>query len=436
MISTDWKRIYWNVRPGSNVSENIKKLYQKYPDKFFLFKYNLNDLFAKLTSELKFRQYELHETSHSDSQQVFDEWAKSLGNQRFNVLGRILSNDRLAKYEEALKCFNRTLSTISDKTEDSKRILARTYHLIGDTFMDFKTFEFQNNYEMAYETYHEATNYYSKLGDVEAEAGALIGMGESCRHRARYEEAIREYRQAHKLFKRYGFIADAVHSWVWLGEVYVYKGDYGKASWYNSQARRISKKYLFEQYYAWAKYVEADINKYKGTGKMKSLDEDREERLDEVMGDLDEVFKNMENRLGQAWCNQMLAELYRLKCDYNEAREKNEKALGFCGKDGIDYRVCLAYIGLNEGEILRAQGRYDAAIKKYEQVLNTKIGDLQRHHAHAILGIAVPVLKQAEDECLKRPNLKKELMLIKKLKRKFLKSDKDAFSWLHPLEFP
>ena len=260
LISTDWKQIYWNIRPGSNVSENIKKLYQKYPNKFFLFEYDLNDLLAKLAYELKFKRYEIHKASRVDLQQIFDEWAECLGNQRFNVLGCILSNDRLAKYVEALECFNRTLSTVSDKTEEDKHILARTYHFIGDTYMDYKTS--QSNYENACKAYSKAARCYSMLDDVESEANALVGMGESYRHRARYqeainsykkalqeligtkdemcisgkggcyladvyrmqdkyEEAIREYRQAHELFKRYGFIADAVYSWVWLGEVYV-----------------------------------------------------------------------------------------------------------------------------------------------------------------------------------------------------------------------
>jgi tetratricopeptide (TPR) repeat protein len=523
LISTDWKRIYWNARPGSKLGENVEKLYQKYPDKFLLFEYDLNDLFAKLTSDLKFRRYEADKTSHPNLQQIFDEWAISLGSQKFNVLGRILSNDRLAKYEEALECFNTTLSTFSDKTEGDQRILAKTYQFIGDVYMNFKTLR-NNNYENACKAYDKAAKYYSKF-NVEGEANALVGIGESYRHRARYweavnsykkalqkiirirdedcispkvrchladayrmqdeyEEAIREYRQAHELFKKYGFIANAVYSWVWLGEVYVYKGDYGKASWYNSMARRISRKYHFENYFAWAKYVEAEINNYKGTGKMESLEENREEELDKVVGDLDGVFENLKNRLGQAWCNQMLAELYRLRSDYKEAEKKNEKALEFCGRDGVDYRVCLVYIGLDEGEILRAQGQYDAAIRKYEQVLNTKIGDLQRHHAHAVLGIAetnrmkgignqaeyekalemyknigmrhgivhtliglslftglrnknpLSILKLAEDTSLKRPILQKELILIKKLKRECLKNLKDVSSWLHPLEFP
>jgi len=523
LISTDWKQIYWNVRPRSNLNENIKKLYRKHSDKFFLFECDLNELFDKLASKLNFRQYEVHGTPKVDIQQIFDEWAKSLGNQRFNVIGRILSNDRLAKYKEALECFKRTIETVSDKTDNGKHILAKTYHFIGDTYMDYKTS--QGNYENAYKAYNKSAEYYSKLGDCEGEANALVGMGESYRHRARYEEAINlykkalqklngtkdeecisgkarcyladvyrmqdrykeainEYRQAHRLFKKYGLIADAVYSWVWLGEVYVYKGDYGKASWYNSQARRISRKYNFEQYFAWAKYVEADINKYKGTGKMWNLDESMEEELDKIVEDLDGLFKNLKNRLGRAWCNQMLAELNRLKNDYNEAKKRNKKALEFCGKDGIDYRICYAYILLNEGEILRAQGQYDKAIKKFEQVLNIKIGDLQRHHAHAILGIAEtnrvrgmgskteyekalemyknigmrhgivhtliglalftglrnghlsPTLREAEEESLKRPKLKKELILIKKLKRTSLKNKKDIVKYLHPLEFP
>jgi tetratricopeptide (TPR) repeat protein len=206
--------------------------------------------------------------------------------------------------------------------------------------------------------------------------------------------------------------------------------------------------------------------------------------IDEVQN-LDKAFEKLENRLGRAWCHQMVAELYRLEGNYDEAKTKCNEAARLCGKNVIDYEVCLAYISLNEAEILRAQGRYDAAIEKYRQVLGTEIGTLRRHQAHAALGIAetnrmkgarrkeeyekpletydtigmrhgmvhtliglalmtavmekenlTAVLFQAREYCLARPRLRKELALIKQIERNALTSGKDIPNWLHPLEFP
>jgi len=518
LISADWKKIYWNVKPGSKVSENVKKLYRKYPDKFCLFEYNLDDLFDKLTGELKVEQHETDEASDSNLQENFNGWAENLGIQKSNVLGGILSNDRVAKYAEALECFEQTLNAASDK----KSVLAKTYYLLGGSYMDFKTYEVNNNYECAYKTYSKAADSYSDLNDIEGKANALVGMGESCRHRTRYkeavnfyqealeidiknkgisakaryhladvyrmqdmyEDAIKEYHQACEIFNECGFIANVAYCLIWLGEVYVYKGDYVKALEYNSLARRISKKYNFEQYLAWAKYVEADINKYKGSGMMKDWDEDKEEKLNKIVEYLDDKFKNMKNRLGQAWCNQMLAELCRLEEDCKNAQTINNKGVEYCGRDGIDYKICLAYLMLNEGEILRAKNQYDAAIGSFNQVCEIDVGDLKRHKAHAHLGIAetnrmkgvgsseeyekalnmyrkigmrhgivhaliglalftglifenpLPIIKEAKEESLKEPSLKKELMFIENMEHDILKNKKDIFKQLHPLEFP
>jgi len=514
LLNSDFKHIYWNIRPGSEARENVKELYQRHPDKLLLFKYDLDVLFDKLTSELNFRHYALTKTSHPELDQIFSEWVKHIGNERFNVLGQILSNDRVAEYKVALRCFDRTLSLISDEKEKNKLILAKTYYFKGSAYMDYKTFEGEKYQKKAYESYLEATRYYSELGDIEGEANALVGMGESCRHRAKYKEAIRlykeareklvdekdeeciaakatlyladvyrmqdkldealeEYRSAYRLLKRKGLIADACWSQIWQGEIYVYKGNYALALRHNRKALEIADKYNFKQYLAWAKYVEIDISKYRGGNVEDLIDETKR---------INRVFEELKNQNGITWCNEMLAEFYRLKGNYKEAENRTGEISWLCRK--YEYKVCLAYIQLNEAEILRAKGQYDAAIEKYKQVLDTKIGDLQRHHAHAILGIAEtnrvkgigsqaeyekalemyryigmrhgivhtliglvlftglrnrdlsPILKRAEDESLKRPKLKKELILIKKLKREYLRNKKDVSNWLHPLEFP
>jgi len=340
------------------------------------------------------------------------------------------------------------------------------------------------------ESYRHRARYQEAIAAFEEARRRLLGkkdenclegkatrcLADVCRMQDRHEDALQAYRLAHGLFKRRGLIEDAVVSWIWLGEVYVYRGNYDKASWYNKQAIRTAEQYGFEQDLAWAKYVEADIRKYKGP--------DIEILIDEVQS-LDNAFAKLENQLGRAWCNQMVAELYRLKGNYDEAKAKCKEASKFCGENGTDYKVCLAYIRLNEAEILRAQGRYDAAVEKYRQVLGTEIGTLRRHQAHAALGIAetnrlrrdgkreeyekplriyemigmrhgmvhtliglalltslmekedlLAALSEARAYCLKRPRLTKELALIKEIERNTLTGAQDTLGWLHPLEFP
>lgn len=516
LVGSQCKRIYWNVRTRSeNLNRQVEKLYWKYgPSKFLLFEYDLNDLFETLGSRLNFERRALCPSGapYVDPKQIFDDWGENLSDEGCNVLGRILGNDRLAKYQEALQCFGTTLTLVSAETKEGKHILGKTHYFIGDAYMDYKTS--RDNYGKTHNAFKEAARYFSELNDAEGEANALIGMGESYRHRARYQNAIgsfeeakrrligkkdedciagkatrcladvyrmqdkhddalQAYRLAYKLFRHRGLIEDAVVSWIWLGEVYVYKGNYDKASWYNKRALRIADQYAFEQDLAWAKYVEADIRKYKGWNT---------KILKEEVQNLDKAFQKLENRLGQAWCNQMLAELYRLEENYDEAKIKCTEATKLCGKNGTDYQVCLAYVRLNEAETLRAQGRYELAIDTYKQVLSTEIGSLQRHQAHAALGMAetnrmkghgerdeykrpleiyeaigmrhgvvhtliglallaslaenencLEILSQARAYCLERPRLPKELMLIEQIERNILK---DILTWLHPLEFP
>ena len=478
----------------------------------------MNDLFNTLTSRVRFkpyklaRSYKLRETSQSESKEIFVEWAEGLAKKRFNVLGRILN--KIARYEEALQCFDKTLHTISNGTKKSKNILAENYRGAGDTYMGYKTFP--NNYDKAHDAYRKAALCYSKIGDIRGELNVLVGMGQSYRHRAKYKEAIRlftevqqrlagkkdedcirakaicyladvyrmqdkygealgKYRLACSIFKRNGFIEEAVYSQIWLGEVCMYKGDYGQALRYNRKALSITEKYQFEQYLAWAKYVRIDINKYR---------RDNVESLINEIQEVDERFENLENRLGRAWCNQMLSEFYRLKGNYEEAEKINKKARRFCGREKIDYELCIMYISLNEAEILRAEDKYAAAIKRYKQILNTQTGYLQRHHIHAILGIAetnrmrgagnqreyekalelykkigvrhgiihtliglalltglrnndpLSILIRAENECLKKPMLRKERKIIRQTRNGIHKNKKTIFSWLHPLEFP
>jgi tetratricopeptide (TPR) repeat protein len=66
------------------------------------------------------------------------------------------------------------------------------------------------------------------------------------------------------------------------------------------------------------------------------------------------------------------------------AEEKNNIALENYRED---YKICKAYILLNEAEMLRAHGEYSKAIEKYEEVKNIKT-ECIRYVAHAELGIA------------------------------------------------
>ena len=79
-----------------------------------------------------------------------------------------------------------------------------------------------------------------------------------------------------------------------------------------------------------------------------------------------------------------MAEIYRVRGDYDMAEEKNNIALENYRED---YKICRAYILLNEAEMLRAHGEYSKAIEKYEEVKNIKT-ECIRYVAHAELGIA------------------------------------------------
>ena len=205
-------------------------------------------------------------------------------------------------------------------------------------------------------------------------ARASLRLGDVYRMSDRYEDALREYESAIKVLERYGFIEDVATCRIWSGEVHKYKGDYEKALDHNLIAYKIIKRYEFEQQLGWVKYSLADINRFKSDGN-DSLDK---------FGKADKIFEQHKNRLGRAWCNEAMAEIYRVRGDYDRAEEKNNIALENYRED---YKICRAYILLNEAEMLRAHGEYSKAIEKYEEVKNIET-ECIRYVAHAELGIA------------------------------------------------
>ena len=88
----------------------------------------------------------------------------------------------------------------------------------------------------------------------------------------------------------------------------------------------------------------------------------------------------------------------------------------------------------------------DLHMEQYKIKLRDRSIHMRHGIVHTLIGLAlftglnrrnpIPILRKAEDESLKRPKLKKELVLIKKLRRECLKNNKEIFSSLHPLEFP
>lgn len=411
LMGSECRGIYWNIKPGSKVDEQVERIFDKYKNKFFGFEYDLNELFERLANSLNMdiSLPGAFEDISLNLERTFEDWAKRVGDDRFNIIGSILKS--IGRYEEALKCFN--ISKKTSKDSGNKMILAKTYYKIGNSYLEYKTFP--DNYEKARNSFKKAKLLFSELGDIKGEAEALGGIGETYRHNAeykkavnpfkevkqklkdfededcvaaraslrlgdvyrmsdRYVDALREYESAIKVLGRYGFIEDVATCRIWSGEVHKYKGDYEKALDHNLTAYKIIKRYEFEQQLGWVKYSLADINRFK------SDENDSLDKFDEA----DKIFEKYKNRLGRAWCNEAMAEIYRVRGDYDMAEEKNKIALENYRED---YKICRAYILLNEAEVLRAHGEYSKAIEKYEEVKNIKT-ECIRYVAHAELGIA------------------------------------------------
>jgi len=411
LMGSECRGIYWNIKPGSKVDEQVERIFDKHKTKFFGFEYDLNELFERLASsfgiDISFQR--AFEDISLNLERTFEDWTKRVGDDRFNILGSILKS--IGRYEEALKCFN--ISKKTSKDSGNKMILAKTYYKIGNSYLEYKTYP--DNYEKARNNFKKAELVFSELGDVKGEAQALVGIGETYRHNAeykkavvpykevkqklqgfededcvaaraslrlgdvyrmsdRYEDALREYESAIKVLEKYGLIEDVAICRIWSGEVHKYKGDYEKALDHNLTAYKIIKRYEFEQQLGWVKYSLADINRFK------SDENDSLDKFDEA----DKIFEKYENRLGRAWCNEAMAEIYRVRGDYDTAEETNNIALENYRED---YKICKAYILLNEAETLRAHREYSKAIEKYEEVKNIET-ECVRYVAHAELGIA------------------------------------------------
>lgn len=413
LMYTRPKKIYWDVKSMNDLTENLKKIKKRYPERVCIFECDLNKFFNLLANRLDLEVIVDYRSNYYDYSSLFDKWASELGIERFAILGRILGSVRIAKYREATRCFKKIFMSYDIK---DKYISANSYYLYGNVLMNNK--ESPNNYKEAINYYTLAKKIYEKEKDVKNLIKTQIAIGDAYRHQSkydysekmykniltkisnkcytygricrsladlyrmedRYEEAIDNYQKAYRIFNRLGYILDSNTCHIWLSDTYMYKGELYKANFYNTLALKVASKYYFNQNLVWAKFVRIEIDKCK-------IDHKNISKLIPKLNELIEEFKYIKNRLGLAWCYLLLGEIYRLLGNYKTSQYKLDNASSFCGKN-IDYKVCYMYILLNKAELLKCYEKYKESLDIYQKVVNTKIGKLQRHKAHAYLGIA------------------------------------------------
>ncbi|KAG8917105.1 hypothetical protein FRC01_002663, partial [Tulasnella sp. 417] len=212
------------------------------------------------------------------------------------------------------------LQQVVASAESTDGQVASALEWLGDIY------RIQGNYTKAVETYAQAQDIYSRIGDDRGRASAILSLGQAHYIQYKFADAEAAYAQAQQIFTRINNDLGLANTTRALGEVYRHQSKFAEAE---------------------AAYAQAQ-----------------------------EVYIRLGNEMGRASTVWGLGESYRNQSKFTEAEAAYMEAQEIYARIGHDQGIMSAIRGL--GHVYNGQKKYDEAKKAYLQAreISARTGDV------------------------------------------------------------
>ena len=245
------------------------------------------------------------------------------------------------EYKQALEKYQQSLKSLPENQKGERvrafRGLGHVYRLLGE-------------HDKSIQNYESSRTLARTIKDDKGEARAAYGVARIYRLRGNLKKAALRYQKASDAFKQLKLPVDEAWALFGLAEVQRMKWDIEQS----------------------AKTYRAALEQYKQLGHKEG-----EAYADWGTGEINRFFGESEAKKG----NTKVAQKY-----FESARKDYQSSLELCQPNDDKRSEAWALLGL--AEVLRMEGKYQAALTKYNQAHNIVVDKEPVETAHALLGIA------------------------------------------------